>query len=135
MADELLLEIVTPEEMVFSNEVEDVYVPGEEGAFGVLIGHAPMLSAVNHGELHFHRSGREIFYAVGEGYAEVTSERVTLLVETCERSDRIDADKVKRRKEELEKKLDGLAKDDSEVEKIKAELEMADIRIKVSERS
>ncbi|HET56847.1 MAG TPA: F0F1 ATP synthase subunit epsilon [Deltaproteobacteria bacterium] len=135
MADELLLEIVTPEEMIFSNEVEDVYVPGEEGAFGVLIGHAPMLSAVRPGELHFHRGGRELFYAVGEGYAEVTSERVTLLVETCERADRIDADKVKRRKEELEKKLDGLAKDDSEVEKIKAELEMADIKIKVSERS
>lgn len=134
MADELMLEIVTPEEMVFSNEVEDVYVPGEEGAFGVLKGHAPMLSAVRPGELHFHRGGRELFYAVGEGYAEVTSERVTLLVETCERADRIDADKVKRRKEEVEKKLAGLAKDDSEVEKLKAELEMADIRLKVSEK-
>ncbi len=135
MADELLLEIVTPEQMVFSNQVEDVNIPGEEGAFGVLINHAPLLSAVKTGELHFNRDGKETSYAVGEGYAEVVSDRVTVLVETCDRADRIDIDKVRQRKEELEKSLAELEKDTPEAEKAKAELTLAETRLKVAEKS
>ncbi|MDD5475885.1 MAG: F0F1 ATP synthase subunit epsilon [Syntrophales bacterium] len=135
MADELLLEIVTPEEMVFSNNVEDVNIPGEEGAFGVLIGHAPLLSAVRPGGLHYTRDGKETHHAVGEGYAEVTNQRVIVLVETCERSDRIDAVKAREQKEAAEARLASLDKDDKEFEKVKAELNMAEIRLKVSEKT
>ena len=133
MADELLLEIVTPEEMVFSNQVEDVYIPGAEGVFGGLINHAPLLSAIKTGELHFHRDGKETSYAVGEGYAEVVSDRVTVLVETCDRADRIDIDKVRQKKEELEKRVAELQKDTPEAEKAKVELALAETRLKVAE--
>lgn len=135
MADELLLEIVTPEEMVFSDEVEDVYIPGVEGAFGVLIGHAPLLSAVKPGELHFRREGKENNYAVGEGYAEVTGKRATVLVEICDRADRIDTAAVRQQKEAAEAKLAKLEKEDSEFEKVKGEVEMAEIRLKVAEKA
>lgn len=136
MSEELLLEIVTPEEMVFSNQVEDVYIPGEEGAFGVLANHAPLLSAVKTGELHFNRGGKTTYYAVGEGYAEVVSDRVTLLVEICDRADRIDKDTVRKQKDELESRLAGLTKDDdAEIEKVKAELTLAETRLKVAEKA
>lgn len=136
MAEELLLEMVTPEEMVFSNTVEEVYIPGEEGAFGVLINHAPLLSAVKTGELHYIRGGKTVYYAVGEGYAEVVGDRVTLLVETCDRADRIDTDKVRRQKEMLEKRLDELSKEEeAEIEKVKAELARAETRLKVAEKA
>ena len=135
MADELLLEIVTPEEMVFSDEVEDVYIPGVEGAFGVLIGHAPLLSAVKPGELHFRREGKETSYAVGEGYAEVTGKRATVLVEICDRADRIDTAAVRQQKEAAEAKLATLDKEDSGYDKVKGEVEMAEIRLKVAEKA
>jgi len=84
MADELNLEIVTPEKMAFSGKVEQVTIPGSEGQFGVLKGHAPLLSSVDIGELNFTQGGKKPYYAVSTGYAEVASDRVTVLVETAE---------------------------------------------------
>ncbi len=55
MADELMLEIVTPEKMAFSGKVEEVTIPGTEGEFGVLRGHAALLSSVDVGELNYHQ--------------------------------------------------------------------------------
>ncbi len=135
MADELLLEVVTPEKMVFSDKVEEVTIPGVEGHFGVLIGHAPLLSAVKCGELDHLKGSKKTYYAVGEGYAEVTGEKVTVLVETCERADQIDTDKVRREKEEAESQLARLGKEDSEFEKASTELNRAEVRLKVAEKA
>ena len=135
MADELLLEIVTPETMAFSDTVEEVTIPGVEGHFGVLIGHAPLLSAVKCGELDHLQGNKKTYYAVGEGYAEVTGEKVTVLVETCERADTIDVEKVRREMQEAESKLAGLNKDDSEFEKVSAVLNRAEVRLKVAEKA
>ncbi len=55
MPDELMLEIVTPEKMVFSGNVEEVTIPGTEGEFGVLRGHEAFLSSVDIGELSFYK--------------------------------------------------------------------------------
>ena len=59
MADELMLEIVTPEKMAFSDVVEEVTIPGSEGEFGVLRGHAALLSSVDTGELNFNKDGKK----------------------------------------------------------------------------
>ena len=83
MAEELMLEIVTPEELAFSDKVEEVTVPGSEGEFGVLIGHVPLLSAVNYGELNCTQDNKKTYFAIGTGYAEVTDVKVTLLVESA----------------------------------------------------
>ena len=87
MADELTLEIVTPEKMAFKGVVEEVTIPGTEGEFGVLRGHASLLSSVDVGELSFTQDHKKTCYAVNTGYAEVTASKVTVLVETAERSD------------------------------------------------
>jgi F-type H+-transporting ATPase subunit epsilon len=99
MADELLLEIVTPERLVFSGMVEQVTIPGSEGQFGVLKGHTPLLSFVDIGELNFSKDGKRSHYAISTGYAEVASNKVTLLVETAERADKIDKERALKAKE------------------------------------
>ncbi|NTW16301.1 MAG: F0F1 ATP synthase subunit epsilon [Syntrophaceae bacterium] len=135
MADELMLEIVTPEKMAFSGKVEDVTIPGTEGEFGVLRGHAALLSSVDVGELNYVKDGKRTFYAVNTGYTEVTTGKVTILVETAERSDLIDKERAKKAKENAEGKLAKLSKDDVEFEIIRAALARAISRINVAEKS
>jgi len=59
MADQLMLEIVTPEKLAFSDIVEEVTLSGSEGEFGVLIGHAPLLSSVKFGELNYTKDNKK----------------------------------------------------------------------------
>lgn len=134
MADELMLEIVTPEKLAFSGKVEDVTLPGTEGEFGVLRGHAALLSSVDIGELNYTKENKKIFYALNTGYAEVTADKVTVLVETAERSDLIDKERAKRAKDNAEAKLAKMSKDDVEFETMRIALARAINRISVSEK-
>jgi F-type H+-transporting ATPase subunit epsilon len=134
MADELMLEIVTPEKMTFSGSIEEVTLPGTEGEFGVLWGHAALLSSVDIGELSFTKDNKKTYYAVNTGYAEVTGSKVTVLVETAERSDLIDKERARRAKENAEGKLAKLSKDDVEFESARIALIRAMTRINVSEK-
>lgn len=135
MADELMLEIVTPEKMAFSGTVEEVTVPGSEGEFGVLRGHASLLSSVDVGELNFTKEGKKSYYAVSTGYAEVTSSKVTILVETAERSDMIDKDRARRAKEIAEAKLAKISKEDPEYDAARAATVKATTRLNVAEKA
>ncbi|HOD29414.1 MAG TPA: F0F1 ATP synthase subunit epsilon [Syntrophales bacterium] len=135
MADDLILEIVTPEKMVFNEKVEDVTLPGTEGEFGVLRGHASLLSSIEIGEMNLTREGKKSFYALNTGYVEVTSGKVTVLVESAERSDMIDKDRAQRAKDLAENNLARIAKEDADFEVMRAALMRAINRLKVAERS
>jgi F-type H+-transporting ATPase subunit epsilon len=133
MADELLLEIVTPERLVFSDLVEQVTIPGGEGQFGVLKGHTPVLSFVDIGELNLVKDGKRSYYAINTGYAEVASNKVTLLVETAERADAIDKERARIAKERAQEKLSTLPPGTSDdYEKSKAALMRAVARLNVA---
>ena len=134
MSDELMLEIVTPEKMAFSGNVEDVTIPGTEGEFGVLRGHEALLSSIEIGELNFTKDVKKSYYAVNTGYAEVTSNKVTILIETAERSDSIDKDRARKAKENAEARMGKLTKDDSDYEKVRLALIRAITRINVAEK-
>ena len=134
MADELMLEIVTPEKMVFSGNVEEVTVPGTEGEFGVLRGHETLLSSVDIGQMSFTRNNKKVNYAVNTGYAEVTANKVTILIETAERSDQIDLTRARRAKDNAETRLAKIARDNEEYEKVRAALMRANARISVVEK-
>ncbi len=134
MADELMLEIVTPEKMAFSGNIEEVTLPGTEGEFGVLWGHAALLGSIDIGELSFTKDSKKTYYAVNTGYAEVTGTKVTVLVETAERSDMIDKERARRAKENAEGKLAKLPKDDVEFESARIALIRAITRINVAEK-
>ena len=83
MADRVQFELVTPERLVLSTEVEMVVVPGSEGNFGVLPGHAPLISTIRPGMIDIYETrpniSERIF--VVSGIAEVTPERCTVLAE------------------------------------------------------
>jgi F-type H+-transporting ATPase subunit epsilon len=134
MADEILLEIITPEKIAFSGTVDEVTVPGSEGEFGVLHGHAALLSGVDIGPLNFSKEGKKSWYALNTGYAEVTSKKVTILVETAERSDMIDKLRAQRAKENAESKMTKFEKEDLEFMKAKIALMRAITRLAVAEK-
>jgi F-type H+-transporting ATPase subunit epsilon len=134
MADELILEIVTPEKMAFSGKVEEVTIPGTEGEFGVLRGHEAFLTSVDVGELNYVKDSKKIYYSVNTGYAEVTSSKVTILIETAEKSDHIDKDRAQKAKDNAEARLAQIAKDDVEYEKVRTALVRAIVRLSVAEK-
>ena len=134
MADELMLEIVTPEKMIFSDKIEEVTIPGAEGEFGVLRGHEAFLSAVDIGELNYIKDGKKTYYSVNTGYAEVTSSKVTILIETAERSDGIDKDRALQAKDKAESRLSQMTKEDVEYEIMRTALARAIARINVAEK-
>jgi len=112
MADKLLFEIVTPERLAFSEEVDEVTLPGSVGEFGILPGHVPFLSSLQVGIVSTRQDGREIYYAVSGGFIEVHEDHVIVLAETAERSDEIDVDRARTSKERAEKILREVQEED-----------------------
>ncbi len=135
MSEEIILEVVTPEKIVFSGKVDEVTIPGTEGEFGVLRGHEPFLTSVDIGELYFLAGGKKVNYAVNTGYAEVTGSKVTVLIETAERADAIDKDRALKAKENAAASLSQLTKEHDNYEKMRLALARAVNRISVAEKS
>lgn len=79
----LRLEIVTPETTAYSEDVEMVTLPGSEGELGVYPNHVPLLTILKPGELRVVKDGRVSFLAVGEGFIEITPERVSVLTDVA----------------------------------------------------
>ncbi len=106
MADKLKLEIVTPDKVVLSEEVEYVGLPGIIGQFGVLKNHVPFLSALSIGTLYYRKEdGKNRYVFVSGGFAEVTSDSVTVLAESAERAEDIDTVRARKAKERAERRL------------------------------
>lgn len=134
MSDELILEVVTPEKIIFSGSVDEVTIPGTEGEFGVLRGHEPFLTSVDIGALYFLAAGKKVDYAVNTGYAEITGSKVTVLIETAERADAIDKDRAVKAKEKAETGLSQLTKEHEEFDKMRLALARAINRISVADK-
>jgi F-type H+-transporting ATPase subunit epsilon len=100
----LQLQFVTPERAIVHEDVDEVEIPGEDGYFGVLPGHEPLLANLRAGEL-WYRKGTERTYAfVAAGFVEVLPDRVAIMAQAAEKADEIDvqrAEAAKRRAEEL----------------------------------
>ena len=107
MAERLTLELATPTRLTVSAEVDEVVVPGSQGYFGVLPGHAPLLATLGIGELTY-RIGRDEYHvAVIGGFAEVRNDKVIILVDTAERPDEIDRARAERARQRAEQRLAG----------------------------
>ena len=114
----LQLEIVTPDHLVLSKEVDYVGAPGLEGEFGVLPGHVPFISALDIGCLYYKSSGKNHFVFVAGGFAEVSDNKVTVLAECAEEAERID---FGRAEQALKRATERLAKKEAEVNLVRAE--------------
>ncbi len=110
----LHLEIVTPERKVFSDTVENVYLPGVDGEMGILETHAALVSAIQAGELRYSKEGQITELAIGNGFAEVTQEKVTVLTDVAFQEDEIDEEKVEEAMKRAEETLAGIDTNDAE---------------------
>ena len=86
----LKLEIVTPEEKIYSEDVDMVTLPGAEGELGVYPRHVPVLTTLKPGELRVLKNGREISMAVGEGFVEIKADAVSVLTDMALEAEKID---------------------------------------------
>ena len=116
------VEIVTPKGYAYSGEVEIVNVPTEEGEIGVLENHMPLMSALKPGLVYFDDNKEEGFF-VTEGFVEVTPQKVNILAEEATPIGEIDPGEVKRKYEEIVKKL-AAAKSMEELREIEREREI-----------
>lgn len=134
MTDKFLLEVVTPDSLLLSREVDEVIAPGSEGDFGVLPGHTHFLSTLRIGELSY-RTGEETHYmSVLWGFAEVTPTRVTILAEVAEKAEDIDVGRAQAAVAKAEQRLQigGLP---SELKDAQISLEKARLRQRIAERA
>ncbi len=128
------LEIVTPEAKTFSDNVDSVVIPGVEGELGVLPMHAPMMTLLEPGELRVMKNGEETRLAVGEGFVEITQEKIAVLTDMAVKESDIDeaaADDAIRRAEEA---MRGERMSDEEQATTKAALMRSLALIKVKRR-
>jgi F-type H+-transporting ATPase subunit epsilon len=105
MVDRLKLEIVTPEGIVYSEDVEMVTLPGIEGEMGVLPQHVGLMTQLVPGEMIVRRGDGELFMAVGEGLVEVTAQRVAILTDMAIAADKIDEAKAEEARRRAEARL------------------------------
>jgi F-type H+-transporting ATPase subunit epsilon len=87
----LKLEIVTPEEKIYSEDVNMVTLPGSEGELGIYPKHVPVLTTLKPGELRVLKDGRETAMAVGEGFVEIKADSVSVLTDMALEAEKIDA--------------------------------------------
>lgn len=101
----LKLQIVTPEAVTFSEDVEMVTLPGVEGEMGIYPQHVPLMTRIVPGEIVVRRSGQEVLLAVGEGFVEITGESVSVLTDMAITADNIDEAKVEEARKRAEARL------------------------------
>ena len=129
MASTIRLELVTPERLLLSEEVDEVVAPGYEGEFGVLPEHTQYLAILNIGVLRYRKGSESRRIALGGGFAEVTPERVVVMADTAERAEEIDVERARRARERAEAALKELSLDDETYAKAYAELRRALVRM------
>ena len=120
MAERLTLELATPSRLVVTAEVDEVVVPGSQGYFGVLPGHAPLLATLGIGELTY-RVGRDEFHiATAGGFAEVRNDKVIILADAAETPADIDRARAERARERAEARLGGRGASQEEIDYARA---------------
>ncbi|MEG6522860.1 F0F1 ATP synthase subunit epsilon [Desulfotomaculum sp. 1211_IL3151] len=105
MAKTQRLDIVTPEKVVFSEEIEFVVAPGADGELGILPEHAPLVTALKVGTLRVQQGGKFFKVAVSGGFMEVKNSRIVVLADTAERADQIDVDRANAAKQRAEQRI------------------------------
>ncbi|MGO8836529.1 MAG: F0F1 ATP synthase subunit epsilon [Limisphaerales bacterium] len=133
MANTLKLEIVTPEAKVFSDDVDMVTFIGVEGEMGILPDHVPLMTQLIAGEILARKGQDTIFLAVGDGFVQVTGDRVSVLTDMAIQADNIDEaqaqEALRRAEARLAEKMS-----DEEAARVQAAIMHATTQLKVKNR-
>jgi F-type H+-transporting ATPase subunit epsilon len=130
----LQLEIVTPERLAYSDEVDSVQLPGSEGELGVLPHHAPLISTLGVGELRIRKGGAEESFAIVGGFLQVRPDKVVVMAETADLASEIDLQKAEEARREAERTLESGYHEGADLSAARAALQQALLRIRVAER-
>jgi F-type H+-transporting ATPase subunit epsilon len=131
----LHLEIVTAERLVLSDDVDQVNAPTKDGRVGILPRHMPLITVLTEGELSIIKNGVRTEFAVFGGFMIVLPDRVTILADSCDRSDEIDLDRAEEARQRAEERI---AQRKSDQDMIQAEADrraMMQIRIAQTKRN
>ncbi len=127
------LEIVTPEETVYSGDVDMVTLPGVVGQMGIYPQHVPLMTQLVPGEIIVRKDGQDLFIATGEGLIEVSANRVDVLTDLAIAADRIDAAKAEEARRRAEARLRDKISDE-EVASVNASLARSLAQLHVKRR-
>ncbi|MEO5919495.1 MAG: F0F1 ATP synthase subunit epsilon [Candidatus Limnocylindrales bacterium] len=130
----LLLEIVTPEKLAYSDTVDAVVLPGSEGELGVLPHHAPLVSMLGLGELQIRKDGQIESFAIAGGFLQVRPDKVVVMAEMADLAAEIDLEKAARARVEAEKALESGYHEGADLSAARAALQVALLRQRVAER-
>ena len=133
LPDKIQLEIVTPERLFFSGEVDEVNVPGAEGYLGVLPGHAPLLSELRIGVITYRQGNQKSHLFCSWGFAEVLPDRVSVLAEVAESPDQIDVERARANRDEAEKLFRSLD-ENVDYAQIMDALQQAEVQLELAEK-
>ncbi len=134
MDKSLKLEIVTPDRLVLSREVDYVGAPGLEGDFGVLPNHVPFLTSIKIGNVLYKEDGKSHYVFVAGGFAEVSNSKITILAEVAERAVEIDKDRANKARDRAEK-LIAQKQNDMDMARGQAALRRAIMRIRTKDQA
>lgn len=129
----LQLEIVSPERRAFTDEVDEVIVPGIDGQLGILPHHTRLITALGTGELRIKRGGTEQSMLISGGFVEVRSDKVVVMADLAEHSDEIDEARAIEARKAAEAELEA-AKDPVDIARVRAALQTALMRERIATR-
>ena len=128
------LDIVTPEKTIFSGTVDDVYLPGSEGEMGVLDMHAALVAPLSPGELRYKKDGKIEELAVGEGFVEVSDNKVSVLIDLAIGEDAIDEAQVEEAMKRAQEALAGENVDHDEMAALQAAIAKSEAMLKLKRK-
>ena len=129
----LKLEIITPEEIAYSEDVDMVTLPGVEGQMGIFPQHVPLMTQMVPGEIIVRKAGHDHSFAVGEGLVEITSDHVAVLTDLAVAADKIDEAKVEEARRRAQARLQEKLSDE-EVAAVNSSLSRALAQLRVKRR-
>lgn len=130
----LQLEIVTPERLAYSDEVDSVQLPGATGELGILPHHTPLVSMLGVGELRIRKGGAEESFAIVGGFLQVRPDKVVVMAETADLASEIDLERAQEARREAERALETGYHEGADLAAARAALQQALLRIRVAER-
>ena len=116
----LNFEIITPEKILISEDVDTFEAPGVEGEFQIMEGHTPFLTGLNTGHIIFAKNGKKTYISISGGFCEVKKDKAVILANTAEKASEIDKTRAEEAKKRAEVRLE--AKDDPSIDEERARL-------------
>ena len=127
----LKLEIVTPEAKIYSEQVDMVTLPGVEGEMGIYPMHLPLMTQITHGEIIARKGGSDQFLAVGEGFVQITGDRVAILTDMAIPAEQIDEAKAEEARKRAQARLsENLSDEESATVQASLAKSLAQIHVK-----